>query len=69
MEEIETTGSFILDPCDYSRLTINQMTKDLNGIQAFWENNLCTNGCDGVYNQKGNLIIFFQAELFYGHHF
>jgi hypothetical protein len=69
MEAIETTGSFILDLCDYSRLTISQMTKDLNGIQAFWENNLCVTECDGGYNQKGNLIIFFQAELFYGHHF
>lgn len=60
--------NFIIDLPDYDRQNKQQMSKDLSSIQAFWENHLNSRG-SSQYNQQGNLIIFFQEELFYGHFF
>jgi len=58
--------NILLDLPDYDKNNRNRMIKDLNDIQAFWEE---LNSEITDFQRKCNLVIFMQKELFKGHFF
>lgn len=66
LDVIQTRDAILIDFPDYSRENQAQMNKDLNEFAHWWESVVLADP-DGIYNQKPNLVIFFQKELFSGH--
>jgi GTPase SAR1 family protein len=61
----QNAHTVLIDLPDYDKRSLAEMRNDLNAIQNWWENELSYN--DEGYNQKPNLVIFIQKELFKGH--
>lgn len=66
VDVIQPSHTILIDLPDYSRQNINQLAKDLNDIGEFWENYILYNP-EGLYEQRPNIVLFFQKELFKGH--
>jgi len=66
LDAVQTRDTILIDFPDYSRLNQAQLIKNLDEFAKWWESVILAD-CEGVYNQKPNVIIFFQKELFSGH--
>lgn len=66
LDAIQTRDAILIDFPDYSKLNQAQMIRDLNEFSKWWETVILADS-EGVYNQRANVVIFFQKELFSGH--
>jgi GTPase SAR1 family protein len=68
LDKLASAHTILIDLPDYDRANARQMDRDLASIQAWWES-VFSDQCHNVYNQRVNLVIFFQKEIFHGHFF
>jgi hypothetical protein len=66
LNAVQTKDTILIDFPDYSRENQSKMNKDLDDFAHWWESIILADS-QGIYNQRANVVIFFQKELFSGH--